>query len=112
MAKGIRTVAIAATPYARLEASSKPTLSIGAPGTWKTGQVVTCNPGRWTGANVTLSYQWKRDGVDIPGETGPTHTLVVADETHKVSCVVKATPANTTYIARTSTTAQSPTVTP
>ncbi|MHC5056150.1 MAG: SUMF1/EgtB/PvdO family nonheme iron enzyme [Planctomycetota bacterium] len=43
-----------------------------------------------TGVGI-LSYQWKRDGVEIPGETGSSYTLsptVLADDGATFTCVV------------------------
>lgn len=39
---------------------------------------LTATPGTWTGA-PTLAYQWIRNGVDIPGETGLTYDTEAAD---------------------------------
>ncbi|NKX50611.1 S8 family serine peptidase, partial [Arthrobacter deserti] len=38
------------------------------------GSVLTADPGSWDPALVTLSYQWHRGGVAIPGATAPTYT--------------------------------------
>lgn len=48
--------------------------------------------GTWTGGSLSYSYQWQRDGVDIPGEDGRTYTTdVVADDGKDITCVVTAT---------------------
>jgi len=74
-------------------------------GTAKTGKELTCSPGKWTQAD-SFTYQWQRDGVNIGGATANTRTLVMADETHVLRCVVTATNEHGT------TTANSNTVTP
>ena len=44
------------------------------------GQTLTGGDGTWSGtAPITYSYQWKRDGVDIVGETNNTYRLAAAD---------------------------------
>lgn len=50
------------------------------------GSVLTAVPD----ANLqgTLSYQWKRDGVNISGATSQTYTLVSADEGYAITCAV------------------------
>ena len=58
----------------------------GAPGIGAQPQEVTVAPGESATFTVVasgaepLSYQWQRDGVDIPGATGPTYTLSAASE--------------------------------
>lgn len=45
------------------------------------GSTLTATPGTWTGtAPITYAYQWERNGVDIPGATGLTHVVDIADE--------------------------------
>ena len=49
-----------------------------------TGDVVTVDPGTWSPrGEVTLAYQWLRDGVAIPGASGTSYTLVPADNEHQ-----------------------------
>ena len=50
-------------------------------GTTNVGDTLTATPGTWTGtAPIAYSYQWDRDGVDIPGATGLTHVIEILDE--------------------------------
>ena len=42
--------------------------------------------------NPTFTYQWKRDTVDIGGETAQTYTRVAADAGADITCVI--TPSN------------------
>lgn len=55
------------------------------------GEELTCDPGNWAGTpQPTFTYQWKRNGVDIPGETNSTYTNVQADVAQTISCTVTA----------------------
>lgn len=58
------------------------------------GAVLTSTQGTWTGTGITYTYQWKRDGVNIAGQTALTYTIVTADVGTTLSCVVTATNAN------------------
>jgi len=42
-------------------------------GTPQVDETLTARPGLWNSMNVTFSYQWKADGVAIPGATGTTY---------------------------------------
>lgn len=87
-----------ATPYPTWE--SPPFLTCGGTGTYKTGEVVTCNPGYLHAAPGVLSYAWYLDGVTLKGgQTAATYTLVAGDLTHRVSCLVTHTPTDTNYVA-------------
>jgi hypothetical protein len=48
-------------------------------GTARVGSTLTANPGSWSPAPVTLSYQWYRSGVVITGATLSTYKLTSAD---------------------------------
>jgi hypothetical protein len=62
-------------------------------GTPEVGQVLTLTDvGTYDGRPTpTTSQRWQRGGVDIPGETGTTYTLQLADDGSIVTCVVTAT---------------------
>ena len=65
--------------------------NIGAPsipGSGHPGDIVTCNPGTWTGA-ASFAYAWTRDGTAI-GATSAAYTLVDADAGHTIRCRVTA----------------------
>jgi subtilisin family serine protease len=47
-------------------------------GTNAIGGMVTASPGVWT-AGTTFAYQWRRNGVDIPGATDITYQITVDD---------------------------------
>jgi hypothetical protein len=59
------------------------------------GSVLTVNPGTWTPATVTLSYQWYRNSVAIAGATATTYTLVAADDLTLIT--VKVTGSKSGY---------------
>ena len=52
------------------------------------GQVLTAQPGTWTPRPASFTYQWKRDGQDIPGATAPTYRVTNADATTNLSVTV------------------------
>jgi len=48
--------------------------------------------GTWTGTlPITFTYQWKRSGFDIIGETNSTYNTVLADLGQTITCEVTAT---------------------
>ena len=74
-------------------------------GPGKVANLQTCNPGVWTGGYARTSYQWKVNGVSIPGATGAGYTPQASDATKSLTCVVTATnPAGTTPLATNSVT--------
>lgn len=55
-------------------------------------EVLSCTTGSWTASSaLTYTYQWKRDGTAISGETASTHTVVAGDVGHSITCTVRAT---------------------
>lgn len=62
-------------------------------GTAQVPNVLTCDGGSWTGS-PTITFQWKRGGVNIAGATTSTYALAVADVGANITCAVSAT--NTT----------------
>ena len=60
-------------------------------GTPAVGETLTCIPSGFTGDNVTLSYQWLRDGAAISGARSSTYVPVAGDVGTQVSCRVSAT---------------------
>lgn len=56
------------------------------------GSVLSCTTGTWTGnPTPTYTYQWKKAGVNISGETASTYTTVLGDVAASVTCDVTAT---------------------
>ena len=45
----------------------------------------------WSLPGVTTTYQWLRDGVPIPGATGPTYVPTLEDAGHAISAQVTGT---------------------
>lgn len=61
-------------------------------GTNVVGSTLSSTTGTWTGSPTpTYTYQWKRGASNIGGATSSTYTLVQADATFAVTCVVTAT---------------------
>jgi len=57
------------------------------------GSISTVSGASYTGAGVTLSYQWKLDGVSISGATDETYLPVSADVGSDLSREITATNA-------------------
>lgn len=71
-------------------------------GTGKVGAAATVDAGSWSGKPApTLARQWRRDGADIAGATGPSYTAVAADDGRALTCRVTATNAAGTASATT-----------
>ena len=63
-------------------------------GTATVGQALSTTDGTWTGtATITFTYQWQRNGVNISSATNSTYTLVAADASNPIRCVVTGTNA-------------------
>ena len=72
-------------------ATSTPSVTGPAPtvsGTLVVGSVLTADPGTWSQAPVTLTYQWYRSGTAITGATASTYRLTEADRTRPMTVVV------------------------
>jgi hypothetical protein len=54
------------------------------------GEALQCSTGTWTGNPTTFEYQWKLEGVPIPGATGSTFVVQTADEGGSLTCTVVA----------------------
>lgn len=87
-------------------ASKKPANSVlpAISGTTTQGQTLTCSNGTWT-KSPTLTRQWLRDGVVIPGATAATYVLALADVGAKISCSVIATNSGVQTVVTTAQTA-------
>lgn len=91
-------VTVIALRPANLTAAPVPTIA----GTAAKGQRLTARAGVWSPAPVTLRYQWKRSGVNIPGATGVTYLLGVADIGKTITVTVTGSKTGYTTLARTS----------
>lgn len=60
------------------------------------GTTLTAQPGTWSPAPVTLSYQWYRNGTAIAAATAPTYQLVAAD--HGTAITVQVTGSKQGYL--------------
>jgi hypothetical protein len=54
------------------------------------GQTLNGTPGQWSLSPSGFLYQWTRNGVNIPGATSATYTLVTADEGASLALAVIA----------------------
>jgi putative cell wall-binding protein/peptidoglycan/xylan/chitin deacetylase (PgdA/CDA1 family) len=81
--------------YALYDLDGAPTTTVpGAvtiTGTAQVGQVLTANPGTWTPAPTTFTYQWLRNGAAITGATNSTYTLTTADQSARITVRVTGT---------------------
>ncbi|HYN45419.1 MAG TPA: hypothetical protein VES64_01875, partial [Allosphingosinicella sp.] len=64
------------------------------------GAPVTLDPGVWSGKPApALAFQWRRDGVDIPGATAAAYTPGAADDRTALTCAVTASNAGGSSVA-------------
>jgi len=75
------------------DVSPTPTVIPVITGTLTVGHVLTCSNGTWAGSPTSYAYQWQLDGVNIPGATSSTYTLISGDSGHMMGCGVTATDA-------------------
>jgi hypothetical protein len=88
-------------PFAICTDTYKPQPIIGLPvnttpptitGKNSVGELFTINDGTWTGdLPITFTYQWKRNGINIIGETTTQYLTVLADLGQTITCKVTAT---------------------
>jgi subtilisin family serine protease len=52
---------------------------------------LTASPGEWSVEGLAFAYQWRADGVDIPGATSATYRVRAADQGAVITVVVTAT---------------------
>lgn len=55
------------------------------------GETLSCDDGTWDGLNLTITKQWKADGVALSGETGDDLVLTEDEEGADIKCTVTAT---------------------
>lgn len=72
------------------------TVAAAITGTAQEGEVLTCNPGTWTGnPTPVITYQWATVGLEdnepIAGATAATYTLTEDDVGTELVCIVTGT---------------------
>jgi hypothetical protein len=81
--------------------TARPTIS----GDARVGEELTAAPGTWTGAPSSYAYQWQRCDVDVatcfpvPGATGSTYGVRLADLGFRLRVRVRASNANGSGVA-------------
>jgi len=83
---------------ATFDAAPAPTIS----GAVRVGAPLTAEPGAWAPTPDGMSYQWLRDGVEIPGATSSTYTPGAADRGHRISVETSGSKAGYATQARAS----------
>ncbi|MFJ6651605.1 S8 family serine peptidase [Microbacterium sp. NPDC091313] len=83
----VRTILTVESGQAPPAATTAPSIS----GDPRVGKTLTADPGVWDPADVTIAYQWLRDGQPIEGATGQTYRVVKADIGTTLSVRVTAT---------------------
>jgi surface antigen len=78
------TITVGKVLVGNIEVSSPFTVT----GTARHSHLLTVNPGTYTPTDATVTYQWLRDGVPIPGANQPTHRLSAADVGSRVTAQV------------------------
>jgi hypothetical protein len=72
---------------------TEPPVPIAAPvasGTAVVGSVLTTTDGEWRNSPTSFAYQWRRGATNIGAATGPSYTLVAADDLAVITCMVTA----------------------
>ncbi|WP_457962742.1 hypothetical protein M1E17_14660 [Arthrobacter sp. D1-29] len=89
-----------------MASTSPATLIPGVPvisGSPRAGYTLTAAPGTWSPAPVTLSYQWYRTGIAIPGATASTYKLTTSDIGKTITVRVIGRKTGYTALGKTST---------
>jgi hypothetical protein len=70
---------------------TSPTASVVGGGTPVVGSQLKCVPGKWSGAPApAFTYQWLRNGAEIPSEISQNYTVASEDGATSISCRVTA----------------------
>jgi subtilisin family serine protease len=83
----VRTVLTVESGQGAPVATTAPSIS----GDPRVGKKLTADPGVWDPADVSIAYQWLRDGQPIEGATGQQYRVVKADSGTTLSVRVTAT---------------------
>ncbi len=81
-----------------LVATPQPTIT----GTAAVGMTLTATPHVWKPTPVSLAYQWKRNGIAIPGATSATYRLSAADMGATIEVAVTGSKSDYTSVTKTS----------
>ena len=77
-------------------------------GTPTVGSTLTAKAGNWSPSDVTLKYQWLRDGYIVAGATKTSYTLTTADVGHTMT--ISVTGSKSGFASRTASSAPTATV--
>lgn len=86
---GFTSSPVTVTVVIYLSAQRPGTVSI--TGTPAVGATLKASPSGWTSLSDP-AYQWLRNGIEIPGATGPTYTVTAADAGHTLSVRMTESP--------------------
>ena len=93
------TISDPITPVGVFSVTPRPTVT----GTTTFGSTLTANVTGWVpSSGVSYTYQWKRDGEDIPDATNSTYTLTAADIDATISVAFEGSKAGYTPVTTTS----------
>ncbi|MFK4788873.1 fibronectin type III domain-containing protein [Microbacterium sp. ZW T5_56] len=92
---GIAVSAAATVGAGTIPAAPVPTIS----GTPAVGKTLTAVSGSWT-SGTKLTYQWKRNGINVSGATAATYRLAAADKGAKLTVTVTGALAGYTSASR------------
>lgn len=62
-------------------------------GTARVGSRLTVTSGEWAPCGRRVTYQWRRDGLAVPGARAASYRLTAADAGHRIGVLVSAAPA-------------------
>lgn len=69
----------------------------------ETGRTLTVDTGEWSVTGLSFTYQWRRSGSSLPGQTASSYELTSADEGLTITCTVTASKVG--YVSASRTTA-------
>ena len=63
---------------------------------------MTANAGTWAPAPVTLTYQWRANGINISGATGKSYVISSSVKGKKITVTVTGTKSGYRTVSKTS----------
>ena len=99
---GYTTAAKTSTATAAVAAGTLTAQIPSISGTAKVGKTLTANAGTWAPAPVTLTYQWRANGINISGATGKTYVISSSVKGKKITVTVTGTRTGYTTVSKTS----------